>query len=211
MKRWKTWLLAAVTASLVTGNAVAQEAPDALVKRVAEDVLEALRTDKDLQSGDVKKAMDLVEAKILPNFDFEGMTADTVGKNNWRSASPQQRQRLIQEFKLLLVRTYATSLSSYKTYTIRFRPLRYDPAETSVRVRSEIIQPGGQPIQADYFMEKGDKGWMVTDVQFGGVSLSANYKTAFAQEIAAGGIEGLIEYLLARNKALEARRHKGGK
>lgn len=207
MKRWMVWLLTA----LLAGNVMAQEAPDALVKRVAEEVLHALRTDKELQNGDVKKAMDLVETKILPNFDFEGMTADTVGKNNWRAATAQQRQRLIQEFKMLLVRTYATSLSSYKSQTIRFKPLKYDPAETTVRVRSEIIQPAGQPIQADYFMEKGDKGWLVTDVQFGGVSLAANYKTAFAQEVAAGGVDGLVEYLIARNKALEAKRNKGSK
>lgn len=186
-------------------------APDALVKSVAEDVLQALRTDKDLQNGDVKKAMDLVDTKILPHFDFEGMTADTVGKSNWRSASSQQKQKLISEFKALLVRTYATSLSSYKSQVIRFKPLKLDPSDTSALVRSEILQPGGQPVQADYLMEKGDKGWKVADVRFAGISLAANYKTSFGQEISSSGIDGLIDYLVRRNKELDAKRSKVGK
>ena len=202
-------------ATLLSLNVFAQEvaslAPDALVKSVADDVLHNLRTDKDLQNGDVKKAMELVETKILPYFDFESMTADTVGKTNWRSATPAQKQRLIGEFKMLLVRTYATSLSSYKSQTIRFKPLKLDPSDTTALVRSEIMQPGGQPVQADYLMEKGDKGWKVVDVRFAGISLAANYRTSFAQEISSGGLDGLIDYLVRRNKELEAKRNKGGK
>ncbi|MEY4592971.1 MAG: hypothetical protein RIR18_1866, partial [Pseudomonadota bacterium] len=117
---------------LSTGVFAQQDlAPDALVKSVADDVLQTLRTDKDLQNGDLKKAMDLVDTKILPYFDFESMTADTVGKTNWRGASVAQKQRLIGEFKMLLVRTYATSISSYKSQTIRFKPLKLDPADTT--------------------------------------------------------------------------------
>lgn len=209
-------LIVFLAALLLSLNCFAQQdaaplAPDALVKNVADDVLHNLRTDKDLQNGDVRKAMDLVETKILPYFDFESMTADTVGKANWRGATAAQKQRLIGEFKMLLVRTYATSLSSYKSQTIRFKPLKLDPSDTTVLVKSEILQPGGQPVQADYLMEKGDKGWRVVDVRFAGISLAANYRTSFSQEISSGGVDGLIEYLVRRNKELEAKRNKGGK
>lgn len=198
---------------LLALSVAAQEmtAPDVLVKSVADEVLHSLRTDKDLQNGDVKKAMELVDNKILPHFDFEAMTADTVGKANWRAASAQQKQRLIGEFKMLLVRTYATSLSSYKSQTIRFKPLKLDPADTAVLVRSEILQPGGQPVQADYLMEKGEKAWKVVDVRFAGISLAANYKTTFAQEVSNGGVDGLIDYLVRRNKELDAKRAKNDK
>lgn len=205
-------LIALLTALLMSAAVLADEmAPDALVKSVAEDVLQALRTDKDLQNGDVKKAMNLVETKILPYFNFESMTADTVGKKNWDAATSAQKQRLIGEYKMLLVRTYSTSLASYKSQTITFKPLRLAPTDTSALVRSEIKQPGGQPIQADYLMEKDEKGWRVQDVRFAGISLSANYRTSFAQEIASGGIEGLIDYLVNRNKALASKNAKGGK
>jgi phospholipid transport system substrate-binding protein len=206
-------LFALLAALLLSTSVFAQQdlAPDALVKSVADDVLLSLRTDKDLLNGDLKKAMDLVETKILPYFDFESMTADTVGKASWRGASATQKQRLIGEFKMLLVRTYATSISSYKSQTIRFKPLKLDSADTTALVRSEILQPGGQPVQADYLMEKGDKGWKVLDVRFAGVSLAANYKSVFAQEVSNGGVDGLIDYLVARNKALEAKRNKGNK
>lgn len=206
-------LLIAVLAWGLASQGFAQQdiSPDALVKSVAEDVLQTLRNDKGLQGGDVNKAMDLVETRILPHFDFESMTADTVGKANWRTASAQQKQRLISEFKTLLVRTYATSLTSYKSQTVRFKPLKLDPADTSALVRSEIVQPGSPPVQADYLMEKGEKGWKVVDVRFAGISLAANYKTTFAQEVSAGGIDALLEHLTRRNKDLEAKRHKASK
>lgn len=202
-------LIVVLSALLLNATAWAQEmAPDALVKSVADDVLQTLRTDKDLQNGDVKKAMELVDTKILPHFNFESMTADTVGKKNWEAATPAQKKRLIAEFKMLLVRTYATSLNSYKSQTITFKPLRLAPTDTVALVRSEIKQPTGQPIPADYLMEKGEQGWKVVDVRFTGISLAANYKTTFAQEIAAGGVDGLIDYLVNRNKALAAKNGK---
>lgn len=203
MKRLPLLLPAFLFSSLLWAQT--PTAPDALVKSVAEEVLQTLRTDKSL-SGDAKKAEELVETKILPHFNFETMTSDTVGKTHWRSASADQKQRLISEFKTLLVHTYATSLTSYKSQTLRFKPLKLDPADTTALVKSEVVPPTGQPIQADYLMEKGDNGWKVVDVRFAGISLSANYRTTFAQEISNGGIDGLIEYLSGRNKALEAKR-----
>lgn len=209
MKKLLTLLSALLLSTTVL--AADDQAPDALVKSVADDVLQTLRTDKGLQGGDVNKAMDLVESKILPHFNFESMTADTVGKANWRGASADQKQRLVSEFKTLLVRTYATSLTSYKSQTIRFKPLKLDPSDTTALVKSEIVQPGGQPIQADYLMDKGDQGWKVVDVRFAGISLAANYRTSFAQEIANGGLDGLIAYLVNRNKTLAAKNAKAGK
>ena len=206
-------LISLLSALLLSSQVLASSdmAPDALVKTVADDVLQTLRTDKGLQGGDVGKAMDLVETKILPHFNFESMTADTVGKANWRGATPVQKQRLVSEFKTLLVRTYATSLTSYKSQVVRFKPLKLDPADTTALVKSEILQPGGQPIQADYLMDKGDQGWKVVDVRFAGISLAANYRTTFAQEMASGGVDGLIDYLANRNKSLAAKTAKAGK
>jgi phospholipid transport system substrate-binding protein len=185
--------------------AIAQEvAPDALVKGISNEVLEIIRKDKDIQSGNTKKIVDLVETKVLPHFNFTRMTAYAVGVN-WRRASPEQQKLLVEEFRTLLVRTYSTALSSYKNQVIDFKPLRAQAADTEVKVRSEIKQSGAQAVTIDYTMEKTSSGWKVFDVEVGGVSLVANYRETFTNEIRSAGIDGLIKTLSSKNKQLEAK------
>lgn len=185
----------------------AQEAPDALVKRVTDEVLDIIRKDKDIQNGSTQKAVDLVENKVLPNFNFTRMTALAVGKD-WRKASPQQQQKLAQEFKTLLVRTYANALTGYKDQQVVYKPTKLDPAASDVVVRTEIKKPGSQPIKLDYSLEKLADGWKVYDVVVADVSLVANYRGEFSEEVAKNGIDGLIQRIASRNHELEAR-HKG--
>lgn len=177
----------------------ADAAPDALVRDVTNDVLTIVRQDKAIQSGDTRKAIDLVEAKVLPHFDFKRMTALAVGRD-WRQASPPQQDQLIDAFKSLLVRTYSNALTQYRDQTIDFKPLRAQPDDTDVLVRTEVKQSGARPVQIDYSLEKSSAGWKVYDVIVGGVSLVTNYRGSFAQEIKASGIDGLIKSLQAKNK-----------
>lgn len=183
--------------------ALAQETPDALVKRVTDEVVEAIRTDKDIQAGNSRKAIELVETRVLPHFNFLHMTALAVGKD-WAKANPPQKQALAAEFRTLLVRTYSNALTSYKNQTIQYKPFKAKDGETDVLVRTEIRQPGGTPIQLDYSLEKLDNGWKVFDVVVGGVSLVTNYRDSFAQEVRNGGIDGLLSSLQAKNKATES-------
>ncbi len=185
--------------------ASAQEvAPDVLVKGISNEVLEIIRKDKDIQSGNTRKIVDLVETRVLPHFNFNRMTAYAVGVN-WRRASSEQQKLLVDEFKTLLVRTYSTALSSYKNQVIDFKPLRAQTADTEVKVRSEIRQSGAQAVTIDYSMEKTVSGWKVFDVEVGGVSLVANYRETFTNEIRSVGIDGLIKTLASKNKQLEAK------
>lgn len=177
----------------------AEEAPDVLVKNVTTEVLTLIRNDKDLQSGNLKKLLELVDAKILPHFNFTGMTALAVGQE-WRNATPEQKAKLTAEFKTLLVRTYANALTSYKNQSIDYKPLRMSPGDTRVTVRTEVKQTNGQPIQLDYSLQKRDDGWKVYDVVVAGVSLVTNYRDSFGQEIRATGIDGLIASLATRNQ-----------
>lgn len=199
------WLFGLLAGLLVTGamNAMAADelTPDVLVRNVTNEVLDIVRKDKDIQSGNTRKAIELVEAKVLPHFNFSRMTALAMGKD-WRQASPAQRQSLTDEFRTLLVRTYSKALTEYRNQTIDFRPVRMQSADTDVRVRTEIRQPGGKPVQLDYFLEK-NAGWKVVDIEVAGISLVTNYRDSFAQEIRAGGIDGLIGTLQAKNKAVE--------
>ena len=190
--------------TLLPGLAAAQDvAPDALVKSVTSDVLEIVRTDKDIQSGNTSRAIELVDEKVLPHFDFLHMTRLAVGKD-WRSASPDQQKALAGEFKTLLVRTYSNALTSYKDQSVDFKPFKMQPSETDVLVRSEIKQPGGKPVQLDYNLSKEASGWKVYDVIVAGVSLVTNYREQFAQEVRAGGVDGLIKSLQKRNAELAA-------
>jgi phospholipid transport system substrate-binding protein len=177
--------------------------PDVLVKTVTDDVLKAVRQDKDIQNGNTQKTIALVQTKVLPYFNFAHMTALAVGRD-WNKATPQQKEQLANQFRDLLVRTYSNALSSYRDQTIRYKPFKMNAGDTDVLVRTEIVQPGGRPIQLDYSLEKTDKGWKVYDVVVAGVSLVTNYRDTFAQEVRAGGIDGLIQSLVAKNKALEA-------
>lgn len=199
MKRFFAFLFAC----LITLPVFAEEAPDALVRRVSEEVLEIVRKDKDIQNGHVKKILDLVDAKVLPYFNFQRMTALAVGKD-WRKATPAQQQQLMSEFKTLLVRTYANALTSYRDQTIRYKPFKAAPGETDVFVRTEVVQPGSKPVAVDYNLEKQDDGWKVYDVTVAGISLVTTYRENFAQEVRNGGVEGLIQTLAGKNRTLEA-------
>lgn len=178
-------------------------APDVLARTTTQDVIAVLKQDKDIQNGNLNKIYQLVEAKILPNFDFNRMTQLAVGKN-WPRASAQQKQALVTEFRNLLVRTYATSLTAFSNQSIDFKPLVMKPDDDDVTVRSEIRQPGGQPLPIDYSMYKTAFGWKVYDVSIDGVSLVTNYRASFASEVRQGGIDGLIKSLAAKSARVGA-------
>lgn len=180
--------------------ALAQEAPDALVRKATDEVLAVIRADKDLQSGNMSKIFALAEEKVLPHFDFTRMTRLAVGRN-WAQASDAQKQSLTNEFRTMLVRTYATSLSQYRNQTIDVKPAKIAAGDTETVVRTLVSQPGGQPIPLDYGMEKTDKGWKVYDVIVDGVSLVTTYRGSFNDQIQKSGIDGLIKTLGDRNKA----------
>jgi phospholipid transport system substrate-binding protein len=193
---------AAATAGLVlAGGAQAQElAPEVLVKTVTLEVVEIIQKDKDIQKGDRKKVIALIEAKVLPHFNFQAMTSSAVGRN-WDKANADQKARLMNEFKTLLVRTYSSALASYSSQKFDFRPLRAKPTDTDVTVNVRILQSGTEPVTIDYDMEKRPAGWKVWDVRVGGISLVANYRTEFDNLIRDGGVEGLIKALNAKNSS----------
>lgn len=177
------------------------EGPDALAKRVTDEVIAIVRTDKDIQAGNTKKVLDLVEAKVLPHFNFTRMTRLAVGPP-WRQASSAQQQTLTNEFRTLLVHTYTSAFTQYRDQEVIYRPLKIQPGETEVVVRSLIKQTGGKdPIEINYSMEKTDQGWKVYDVVIAGVSLVQNYRSSFNSEIQKSGIEGLIATLASKNKS----------
>lgn len=180
----------------------AQETADALVKHVTEDVLDIVRKDKEIQSGNTRKLIELVESKVLPHFNFQHMTALAVGKD-WRKATPAQKQQLSNEFKTLLVRTYANAFSGYKNQKVVYKPFKSVPGDEAV-VRTEVLQPGSKAIELDYNLERLEGSWKVYDVSVSGISLVTNYREQFASEVRNGGIDGLVETLVAKNKSLEA-------
>lgn len=197
-------LFAAVVLALIPAFAAAQlTPPDALVKGVMLDIQRIIATDKDLQSGDRAKTLKLIEEKALPHFNHVGMTALAVGAN-WRKATPEQKKRLAAEFRTLLVRTYASSLSSFGDQKLDFRPLRMKPEDTEVTVQVRVLQSGAQPVPVDYDMEKTANGWKCYDVRVGGISLVVNYRTEFAGIVRDKGIDGLIGVLETKNKSLDA-------
>lgn len=183
------------------GGAVAQgqEGPDQLVRRLSQEVLETIRNDKEVQGGDARKVTAFVDAKVMPHINFTRMTASAVGRS-WRQATPEQQKRLQEEFKTLLVRTYSGAISQVKDQTVVVKPLRANPGDTEVIVRSEVVGRG-DPIQLDYRMEKTASGWRIYDLNVLGIWLVENYRTQFAQEISARGIDGLITSMAERNKA----------
>lgn len=178
--------------------ALAQEAPDALVKHVSQEVLQIIKSDPKIQAGDQARIREVIEAKLIPYFDFERMTALATGRG-WRSATPEQKKQLAEQFKTLLVRTYSGALNQYRDQTIAYKPLRMDSGATDVTVRTEILRPGQAPVQLDYAMEKTSSGWKAYDVVVGGVSLVTNYRDEFNAQIQKGGIDGLIKSLDAKN------------
>ena len=176
----------------------ADEAPDEMIRRLSVDVLSTIKADKDVQNGDVRKIIAFVDSKVMPNVNFTRMTASAVGRN-WRQATPEQQKRLQDEFKSMLVRTYAGALSQVKDQTINVKPLRAQSTDTEITVRTEILGRG-EPIQLDYRMEKTAGGWKIYDLNVLGVWMVETYRTQFAQEISARGIDGLITTLAQRNK-----------
>jgi phospholipid transport system substrate-binding protein len=198
-------LLSLVFALFVAASPVsAQEmGPDALVKKVTDDVLTVVRQDKDIQNGNTRKAVALVETKVLPHFNFQHMTALAMGRD-WNKATPEQKKRLVAEFETLLVRTYSNSLTAYKNQTVLYKPAKLAEGETDVVIKTEIVQPGNKPVQLDYALEKLGNSWKVYDVIVAGISLVTNYRDTFAQEVRASGIDGLILMLVNKNKQIEA-------
>ena len=177
----------------------ADELPDALIKRVSAEVLDNIRTDKSVQAGDMTKVMSLVDSQIMPNVNFVRMTASAVGRS-WRQATPEQQKKLQDEFKSLLIRTYSGALAQVKEQTVNVKPLRATAADTEVVVRTEVLGRG-DPVQLDYRLEKVGNTWKIYDLNVLGVWLVETYRTQFAQEINAKGIDGLIASLAERNKS----------
>ena len=194
---------AALVLALAAPVSAAEElTPDALIRTIALEVLATIR--QDIQAGNPKKIASLVEARILPHFDFAHTTRIAMGAN-WRRASPEQREELVREFRTLLVRTYSSALMNYRDQVLEFKPLRAQPGDTQVTVRSEVRQSGAQAVSIDYEMEKTPSGWKVYDVKISGASLAATYRDTFAEEVRNHGIEGLIDSLSGKNRQNDAR------
>jgi phospholipid transport system substrate-binding protein len=182
--------------------ALAQDlAPDALVKSVTLEVVDLIVKDREIKAGSRAKLVQVIETKVLPHFNFNAMTALAMGQH-WSKANPEQKKRLTEEFKTLLVRTYASALAAYSEQKFDFRPLRAKPSDTDVTVHVRVLQPGTQPVTLDYSMEKAAGGWKVYDVMVGGVSLVANYRTEFSNTVRSSGVDGLIRDLQAKNRTL---------
>ena len=196
--------LRAQTTEVSASMASAMTSPDALVQKVSNDVLEAVKADKAMQAGDVKKLNALIETKVLPYVNFQRMTSAAVGRY-WRQATPEQQASLEQEFRTMLLRTYTGALSQVRDQTVQIKPSRAVQEGDEVIVRTEV-RGKGDPIQLDYRLEKSPAtGWKIYDVNVLGEWLVENYRNSFAQEITAGGIDGLINKLAQRNKTAAAR------
>jgi len=200
-KRLWIGLMAAFCATAVPAGAQAVTPPDVLARSVTDEVLAVLRADKDIQAGNQKKVLDLVEKKILPHFNFVRMTQLAVGRH-WREANLEQQKLLVGEFRTLLVQTYAATFTAYRDQAIEYRPLRLQPDETDVVVKSLVNQSGGKPVTIDYKMQKSDDGWKVYDVVVGDLSLVQSYRGSFNSEVQKGGIDGLVKALTEKNKQL---------
>lgn len=198
----KSFLKFLVSISLLMslGLAHAEVTPDALVKQTADDVLATLKSDKDVQAGNQKKIYTIAEEKILPNFDFDRVCRMVLGKN-WKVATPEQQAGFQKEFRSLLLRTYASALGKYKDQVIEFKPMRADTDDNNVSVKTQIVQPGGQPIAVDYSLVKSANGWKVYDIVIEGVSLVTNYRSQFSTEIRQNGLDSLIKKLAEKNRA----------
>ena len=199
-------LLAMATIAFATAAqaAPAIEAPDALIKRISQDVIDTAKSDKGIQAGDINRVNQLVETKILPYVDFQRMTSLAAGRH-WRTATPDQQQKLSAEFRTLLVYTYSGALSQIKNETVEFKPLRASPDDTDVEVRSQVNVARGEPVLLNYRVAKSPTGWKIYDINVMGAWLVETYKSSFNSEISKGGIDGLIKTLADKNKALASR------
>lgn len=197
-------MIAMLSMALALSGAHAQQAgtPDALIQHLSTEMIDQVKKDKAIQAGDIGRIIELVDTKVMPHVNFQRMTASAVGRH-WRTATPEQRQRLQDEFKILLVRTYAGALTQVKDQTVQLKPMRAAPEDLEVVVRTEVKGKGqgqGQPLRIDYRLEKAESGWKIYDINVLGVWLVDLYKSNFAQEIGDKGIDGLIAKLSERNK-----------
>ncbi|HIV70568.1 MAG TPA: ABC transporter substrate-binding protein [Candidatus Aquabacterium excrementipullorum] len=204
------WALAAPVQAQQAGapaapaTAKAAVPADVFIKNLSGEVLASIRSDKSLQAGDTRKVVSLVDSKILPNVNFQRMTASAVGRN-WRQATPEQQKRLQDEFKNLLIYTYAGAVGQIRDQAVDVKPLRARPEDTDVVVRTQV-KGSGDPIQLDYRLEKSGDGWKIYDVNVMGAWLVQTYQSSFAQEVSASGVDGLIAKLAERNKQLAAKK-----
>lgn len=207
MNTLKKYLALAMTFGAMTlaGSAFAQEAPDALVQRISHEVIDTAKADKTIQGGNQQRILSLVEEKIIPYVDFDRMTSLAAGRF-WREATPDQKKQLTAQFRSLLIFTYSGALAQVRDQKIDFKPMRGSPTDTDVEVRSQVIQPRGEPIQLNYRMEKLADGWKIYDVNVLGAWLVESYKGTFASEIGRSGMDGLIKMLTEKNKSLAAKK-----
>ncbi|NCW85050.1 MAG: ABC transporter substrate-binding protein [Oxalobacteraceae bacterium] len=172
-----------------------------MIRRVSEEILAIAKTDKQVQAGNQERIMEVVRAKVLPHVNFQRMTQQTAGRY-WREATPEQQAALTNEFKMLLIYTYAGAIAQIRNQSLEFKPMHAAPDDTEVEVRTAVIQARGEPIQLNYRLEKGPSGWKIVDVNILGAWLVFTYRNSFAAEIQKGGIDGLIKTLAERNKKL---------
>lgn len=209
MKKFIGLCFAAVLLAVAMGARAEAVAPDELIRSTAQEVLDIVKKDKDIREGDKQKVLALVEAKVLPHFNFERMTRLAVGRG-WRTATPEQRATMVTEFRNLLVRTYTNAFTRYENQTLKVKPLRMSADADEVTVRTVILKPGAQPIAVDYEMEKKTDEWKVFDLTVEGVSLVTTYRGTFSEKVAQSGIDGLIRMLEEKNAANNSA-DKGGK
>lgn len=200
MQRMTRWLATAAILLMPTLVIAEPVAPDTLVKNTANDVLDIIKKDKDIQSGDMKKITALAEEKILPHFDFDTMSKSVLGKS-WRDANKDQQDRFVAEFRTLLVRTYASALAKYRNQTIDYKPFRAQPGDTRVTVKTQILQPGGPALPVDYVLKQTGDAWKVVDISIEGVSLVTNYRGQFTNELKQTDMNGLIQRIADKNKS----------
>ncbi len=201
MKRIMALLFGLLLSATAMGASADMPDPDVLIRSTVDDVLKIVKTDKDIQAGNQQKILALVDAKVLPHFDFERMTRLAVGRG-WRRATPEQRQQLVDQFRTLLVRTYTSAFTRYKDQTVKIEPIRMQPGDDEVTVKTQIIKPGEQPVAVDYEMEKTDSGWKAFDLSVEGASLVTTYRGTFNEQIQQSGIDGLIKTLTDKNEAM---------
>jgi phospholipid transport system substrate-binding protein len=201
---WISAIGTLVAVVALSAPARAQAAPDEFIRKLSTEVLDRIRADKDIQAGNTRRISEFVDTTIMPQVNFERMTALAVGRS-WRQASPDQQKKLMTEFRALLLRTYSGALSAVRDEQIRMKPFRGDANESEVVVRSEVVPKRGDPIQLDYRLEKAGDSWKIYDLNVLGVWLVETYRSQFGQEIGAKGIDGLIQSLTDKNKSFESK------
>lgn len=201
MKKISQFLVALCLGMSLLSGAQAQEAPDVLIKRLSTEIIDAAKTDKDIQSGNRQRINDLVEAKVLPHINFERMTSLAVSKS-WRTATPEQQKQLVTEFRTLLIHTYSGAITQIRDQRVEFKPFRSAPDDTEVEVKSLVIQTRGEPLQLSYRLEKTASGWKIFDINVLGAWLVETYKGSFSAEVSKNGVDGLIKTLTEKNKKL---------